>query len=319
MSARAESVSTSEPGDYGQALGAVWPEVGERIRRTLVRRGVPQQMTEDFAQEAAAEALCHEVPFSTPDELFAWTYVVAKNRAVDAHRRDWRLVDAEVPPIVSAGDLGDQVVLRLALQSLQNAVSELPPAELAALSATVRGEPVPSERRSAVRLAVARFRARQRLLAVVEGLLGLLVWAWRRMRRTAGSAGTPLAVALALVALLTPPGMALNRSRSSQKPPSRRPALSGLLRGPSTPGRSKESPPAITDGDPRPKPVPAPVVTIPYRTVIIPSPLGGAASLATRPETAADHFLCFGPLVTGYRCLDYPAPLSSPNPIFSSP
>lgn len=94
---------------------------------------------------------------------------LARNRAVDASRRSQR-ISCEVPSEYLDGcDLERQVQLRQALERVRAAISDLSPAERAAMASTLGGEPAASNRQSAVRIAVARLRARRRLLAAVRG------------------------------------------------------------------------------------------------------------------------------------------------------
>lgn len=314
--------------EYVARLGAVWPGVGRRVREVLAARGVDDQDAEDAAQETALRALRVRPAFVDADDLVRWAVVVAWHYAVDVRRRS-RFVDPScLPDGPSCEDVGHTVELREALRSVRRGMGRLTERERAALVAALTGIPPPerpADRSAAVREAVRRHRARLRLAAMSDGLLGAAVGLTRRVRprrppaRLLPLAGTSIAVA-------SFGGLALVWSGTSVGPA--RAVVARPLAAPVTPAsRSAPTRPPYVPGPDGAGPTYGPGVTrapaltagagagferaVPTTEVTIEAAGGSPGRLGTRPNHAGDRFVCVGPMVTGYRCLDYPPAVRS--------
>ena len=150
----------------------VWPDVDRRLRALLFRRGLDQSSADDVVQEVALRVLAHGVTYESAGDLLRWAAPVACRLHVDLLRHRARLTDpddaAEHP---ARDDVAGEVADRLELQRALRAIATLRPADRAAIIDAVAAEPsVPRDRQEAVRLAVRRHRARNRLAVVLEQL-----------------------------------------------------------------------------------------------------------------------------------------------------
>ena len=62
-----------------QALGAMWPDVRSRLRRSLLRTGAGVDAVDEALAEAATRALSRRLPVASPDDFCRWAFVVARN------------------------------------------------------------------------------------------------------------------------------------------------------------------------------------------------------------------------------------------------
>lgn len=178
------------------SLGAVWPEVSHRLGKLLTSRGAPFDVVDDVVQEVAARALARRVTFTDAGDLMRWAVPVALNLLVDNARAARRVTYADAEPPESVPDVAELVVHRDRVGRVLHAVATLSPADRAALTGP---DETPADRREAVKLAVRRHRARRRLLALVDGVAGLLVGLLRRLRAAAPTAAVAMALPVAFV------------------------------------------------------------------------------------------------------------------------
>jgi DNA-directed RNA polymerase specialized sigma24 family protein len=192
---------------------SVWPDVERRLRALLFRRGLDSPSADDIVQEVALRALAHHVTYASAADLLRWAAPVACNLHVDLVRHRARVLDdpgaTERPATV---DVAREVAHRIELQRAFRGIAKLRPADREALIDAVAAEPVvPRSRQEAVRLAVRRHRARNRLAVVLEQLAAWAAAArlLARPRRFAALALVPAAVA---VPLLVQAGLPHHRS-----------------------------------------------------------------------------------------------------------
>lgn len=180
--------------------------MASRIVRRLRAYGAERMNAEDLASEAVTRALTKKMTFESPEHLFNWTMLVARNLLFDQRRAERRspafcaIDDVDTP---SDHDTPTLVEHRIRLQTVLDALGRLSLDDRMA----VMSDAAPLDRREAVRLNVRRHRARARLRAALAGVAGLLGLPLRlRLRlgvRRARTAGTALAPAAFATALLT--------------------------------------------------------------------------------------------------------------------
>lgn len=178
-------------------LAACWPEASAALRRYLSRRGVSPTDVEDMVQECALRVLAHAPTLLDRDDLLRWCLPVVRNLSVDAYRRGGRLIVIDdVPERPSTQDLHEHVEHRVELARVLKAITQLGIRDREAIFAAVNGDDSgPVDRREAVKLNVRRHRARQRLTALLAGLLGVLGGLSRRIGVAAPAALAGFAVA----------------------------------------------------------------------------------------------------------------------------
>lgn len=188
-----------------QALGAMWPEVRDRLHRSLRRSGVSEDAVDEALAEVAARALARRLPAGSPDDFCRWAFVVARNLLIDATRGGARTVSlAELPDRGDCYDVGEHVASRQQLRATVRAFGRLSHADQEAIRSAI----VPPGRPGrgvleTTREAVRRHRARARL----RGVVGVPAALWVRFRPVpwAGTSGSrianlgPLAAPLLLV------------------------------------------------------------------------------------------------------------------------
>ena len=146
---------------------AVWPEVSERVRRTLKRRGAPEDTIDDALQSAAMKALCHTDGFDSPEGLLRWVTVVAWNEVQAEWRRRARLQVGDLPEPVSVADPAVSVETQMQLDAVVDGLAQLSDAERRAVFSSVAREQDsghPDDAGSKMR----RYRARQHLAQLVD-------------------------------------------------------------------------------------------------------------------------------------------------------
>lgn len=218
--ADADAVSTAQGAPDYIPLGAAafeaqradaWTEALPQLTRFVRSLGVSPEDAEDVVQETATRALAHAIPYTDAQDLLRWCQVTARHLVVDGHRtsrRHIRLVDCDM---AMSSDVHDTVQTRMALQQVLAAVeAQLPGAEQRAIADLLTDAAAPTCRRSQVKSAVARNRARNRLKAivgypwVVAPATAILHWS-RRASRVGGVVSvTSAAAALSLVLGHTP-------------------------------------------------------------------------------------------------------------------
>lgn len=186
-----------------EQLGALWPEVCERVGRVLRGRGVDADRVGDVLQEVAVRALRSDPPVDSVDRLAAWSYVVATRVLVDQARTRGTLALVDDPVSAARHDPSRVVEGRLELERMMRAMARLSPADRAVLLATLDEATGPAaDRHEIVRNAVRRHRARARLTAAMDRLAAAVGTVVLRLRRPWGRAvavgGSALVVALGL-------------------------------------------------------------------------------------------------------------------------
>jgi DNA-directed RNA polymerase specialized sigma24 family protein len=145
----------------------VWPEVSERVRRTLKRRGAPEDTIDDALQSAAMKALCHTDGFDCPQGMVRWVTVVAWNEVQAEWRRRARLQVGNLPEQPSAADPAVDVALRLELDAVADGLARLSDAERRAVFSGIARDQGPCLREDAPSK-MRRYRARQHLAQLVD-------------------------------------------------------------------------------------------------------------------------------------------------------
>lgn len=297
-----------------------WADVAAELWRSLRRRGMAADEASEVVQEVAYRALARDVVFDGVDGLRRWAFVVARNEMAQQARQRARVEPHPDPDSGATRDTADIVESRLATQAVTAAFVQLSASDQAVLREAATGEAAARpgrDRRAAVRLNVQRHRARQRLRALCQGVLGLLVWQWRRVVRPAGQAITAAAPAALAVAVLWSAAVAAptadpSEGRSGAAP---RPSLLSVPLAPAVPtptetvrGHAVQMAAAVgTAAKPATAvgPAAAPSVTPTLPSFAVPvTGVGGSGSISTRPRTADDPLVCADTLVAGVRCAD---------------
>ncbi|HVE95203.1 MAG TPA: sigma-70 family RNA polymerase sigma factor [Acidimicrobiales bacterium] len=294
----------------GFALDLVWDEVARRLHAMLAHRGVRREIAEDVVQETAVRIIEREVPFVDADDLFRWTAVVAWRLVIDAARRDGRLCDLP-REITSNEDVASEAVGRWWLGAVRRGLQQLSPDERAAILDTG----VHADRKTAVRTAVRRHRARARLLTLAESLgvcIALVVRsASLRSRRGAATATLVAATAVSLgphypsypVDEGMPPGTNLRAHvpAAAAVTPDARPAQNAVVDSP-----AKSVPRPVERGVVA---APRDAKALPSTRVTIDGPTG-SGDLGTRPKQDGDALMCV--TVTGLEraCVSLPVQLT---------
>jgi hypothetical protein len=199
---------------------AGWAVTSSTVARYLRARGVQQCDVDDLVQEVALRVLTAR-PGPDPEKVLPWCLVVARNLSVDlARSRSRNLCVADVPETAGPCDVEHEVVQRAELHKVLAALQVLAPADRAAIWDGVNEVPAPPDRKTAVRLAVRRHRARQRLAGAVACALGWLLWPVRRARQLSPAA------ALAPLALAAAVGQLPSQTVAPDDVPAARPAVS---------------------------------------------------------------------------------------------
>ena len=197
--------------DIGSSFERFWPLAQASVERLLRAHHVDHADRDDIVQEVAARAFVRREQFTSLTHLTRWSCRVAANLRVDQVRRRSRISDADVPEASDVIDTARVVEGRVALEQVLSAVSRLSPTDRAALFGP---REVDGDRREAVRLAVQRHRARARLAAMVEGMLGAVAFIWRGLARPAQpvlrdvvtvAAVAAIAVGVPIAAIMKPP------------------------------------------------------------------------------------------------------------------
>jgi len=179
MQGKQTDISNPSTMSPGVGFETVWRELRTRTIALLVRRGAPQDVAEDVAQETAIRLLknWHLLDESRP----TWPFVrrIALNCLVDRHRRERFDTFETVPDRVGPFDVEEQSLARFRLTEVWRAMAGLTPKERAILLAEV-GVADHYVNNSASKM--ARHRARQKLTAAMgrSGAFSGIPLAWRR-------------------------------------------------------------------------------------------------------------------------------------------
>lgn len=291
---------------YAQRFEIAWDVVRPRVVLVLRRRGVSQPDAEDAVQEAAARALAAETPFSDAEDLCRWVLTVARHAAIDEARKRSRVdfgvdVDGE-----SSADVPREALARVRTRAVADAFQTLSPAEQAAIR-FVGTEP---DRRSAVRLNVRRFRARARLLALIDGIAALIAIRWARLRPAARSVAQVAIPIAAVVAVSIP------NSDQARQPLDRRDQHQPLESAATAPLPIDRALLLADAGQAAPAAAAAlqmnpsggrPPVDGPRARVEVPLPSGSwGGEVRPKEPQDGDDFVCVGVLTVPYECV--PAP-----------
>lgn len=280
-------------------IDEAWATVGARLHAMLRRRGVDPDAADDIVQETAARALEHGVEFRDEEDLLRWANVVAWRIALNDWRgRQW-IAASPVPDRPATVPLEDEVIARHTLARVLASLSRLSAADREALR--FGGEA--RTRTEATKHYVRRHRARARLAALVEGLVGVLAAVlWRGRPRTRAAAVAVAAPLLIAAVVLLPHegergGVAVEEAN----------ARDTTIVGPSRPMRGAGLP-ALHDvrsplrpggADPR-----RGVVLPPFEIVVT-----DEIRVAGRPKEPDDHLACWDTVVLGVQCVAEPEPV----------
>ena len=305
-------------GGMPPTLTEVWPEVAERLGRMLRHRGIDRPTAEDAVQETALKVVRAEVAFDGADDLFRWASVVAWRVAVDASRKQRRVELTALPDRPGPTNVALQVEQRTAVEAVGAGLRRLSAADRRALlDAPARGTGL--SRQEAVRLNVRRHRARARLLALLEGMVGVLGWlSVRRHPKMARLAPVSAAMVVPLLStgLVLIPHVAeepRQRVTVAEYEPSR------SARAPA------EAPPPGAEPEPAPHAPPAAPAPVPEADDPLPAaPAGGDVAvrvpvtdgqIGSRARQPEDHDVCVDVTAAVQQCLDAPPLPVTPVPV----
>ena len=141
--------------------------MSERVRRTLKRRGAPEDTIDDALQSAAMKALCHTDGFDSPEGLLRWVTVVAWNEVQAEWRRRARLQVGDLPEPVSVADPAVSVETQMQLDAVVDGLAQLSDAERQAVFSGVAWEQDAGPPDDAS-FKMRRYRARRHLAHLVD-------------------------------------------------------------------------------------------------------------------------------------------------------
>jgi len=179
-----------------------WPLMRMRLLRFLRSRGVAAHAAEDAVQDVAERLLTREVPHTDVDDLMRWCMTVARNAAIDQHRRLRRSVplDSCDEDAVDGPDLHELVEARMRLDRVLRALGNMSYDDVRCVVASL--DDATAEVASPA-LRARRHRLRRRLSEMV-GCFGLFGAVMRALRPRAGRTTLGLSsAAVASVALVT--------------------------------------------------------------------------------------------------------------------
>jgi DNA-directed RNA polymerase specialized sigma24 family protein len=138
-----------------------------RVRRVLQGRRAPPATIDDALQTAALRALQGERRFDTIDGWVNWTIEVAWHEVQIEWRRQARATPGEIPDLPGGRDPGQVIEARLALEAAKKGLDALNFNDRDAILSALddRGD---SDARLNAREKMRRYRARQRLAALME-------------------------------------------------------------------------------------------------------------------------------------------------------
>jgi DNA-directed RNA polymerase specialized sigma24 family protein len=182
---------------------AWWPLMRKRLLKFLRSRGISAHAAEDAVQDVAERLLTRPVPHTDIEDLMRWCMTVARNAAIDQHRRLRRSVPLDRCDDDAAGgsELVDLVEARMRLDRVLRALGNMSDDDVRCVMAGLDDD-IASEVASPA-LRARRHRLRRRLSELVGGfgLAGLVV---RFLRPRTGRATLGLSsAAIASVALVS--------------------------------------------------------------------------------------------------------------------
>ena len=179
-----------------------WPLMHKRLLRFLRTRGISAHAAEDAVQDVAERLLTRQVPHTDIDDLMRWCMTVARNSAIDQHRRLRRSVPLDCCDDTSDGnELVDTVEARMRLDRVLRALGTMSHDEVRCVIAGLDDDFATEVASPAQRARRHRLRRRLSELVGCFGLLGVVV---RALRPRAGRASLGLSsAAVASVALVT--------------------------------------------------------------------------------------------------------------------
>ena len=181
----------------------------KRLLRFLQSRGISAHAAEDAVQDVAERLLTRHVPHTDIEDLMRWCMTVARNSAIDQHRRLRRSVplDGCADDAVDGSELVDTVEARMRLDRVLRVLGTMPYEDVRCVMASLDGET--SAEAASPALRARRHRIRRRLSELV-GCFGLVGVVLRALRPRAGRTLGLSSAAVASVALVTvvagPPG-----------------------------------------------------------------------------------------------------------------
>jgi len=179
-----------------------WPLMRMRLLRFLRTRGVSAHAAEDAVQDVAERLLTRDIPHTDVEDLMRWCMTVARNSAIDQHRRLRRSVplDRCDEDAIDGSELHDLVETRMRLDRVLRALGRMSYDDVRCVVASL--DDAPAEVASPA-LRARRHRLRRRLSEMVGcfGLAGVVI---RALRPRAGRTTLGLSsAAVATVALVT--------------------------------------------------------------------------------------------------------------------
>lgn len=300
-------------------LEDIWSDVDSRLAAMLRRRGVAPHDVEEVVQETATRVITSGVTYSSGDDLFRWAAVVGWRLALDRKRAERRLTGEPVPERRAADDVGRIVENRVVLAEVGRQMGLLSEKDRQALLSSV-GDNGGLTRQESVRQSVARHRARNRLRALLQGLVAVLPWVWAHRRVARPGRWQLAAVSLPLIgaALMSP----LVHTQESNNPPAavvttslptvsetRRleaPAVAAPVH-PARPAATTRARTVPRGGNNGPASVLSPAPTLPGVDAIVPTPRGDTGG-RLRPGQDGEPMLCVKVRREVMECVDSPLP-----------
>jgi hypothetical protein len=279
---------------FDAAAQAVRPLLITRLRRA----GAGPEDAEDVAQEALLRAWDRHIPFEDDGDLLRWCTVVARRAHIDRVRRQVRLMDlGEIVSDAACRDL-EAVELRHVLGTVAGALTLLTERERSSLRPSAS-----PDRRTQIRAAVARHRARARLRLLVGPFAAGLAAAARVVRR-----GVPAATAvgaLAAAVVVVGGGIGTPGSAGPRRPAPPAATVVDVASVAHAAGLLAAAPRQQLAGPAPRAPRPHRVVPAPARPPIVKmdGPAQTRITATQRPPTPDDHIFCLDDSVAGKVCV----------------
>ncbi|MDQ1700504.1 MAG: Sigma-70 region 2 [Frankiaceae bacterium] len=183
-----------------------WPLMRKRLLRFLRSRGVSAHAAEDAVQDVAERLLTRQVPHTDVDDLMRWCMTVARNAAIDQHRRLRRSVSLDCcdDDTDDGSELVDTVEARMRLDRVLRALGTMSYDDVRCVMAGLDGEVATEAASPALR--ARRHRLRRRLSEMVGcfGLAGIVIRALRpRFNRASLGLSSAAVASVALVTVVT--------------------------------------------------------------------------------------------------------------------
>jgi RNA polymerase sigma factor (sigma-70 family) len=276
-----------------------WPYVAAELQQRLRRRGGAAIACEDVVQETALRAWRAQPDFEDPDDLLRWCTTVGRRVLIDDHRRRSKLSVGPVPADTPANQLEPSAHLEAEelRGALHAAVTALPATQRASLTFS-------GDRTSASTMYVRRLRARARIGAAIEGMLGTVAWLHRRLH--ARSPGREVLLGTAVMTAVV--GLVVVTSPVPSAQPMRPKAVQAAPEVDAVTGANPPTTERASRSDPVPPPgSPPPTRQLRERVRISgPTPLGRPAVIRVY-EAGPKPLSCVRlPTIGIDGCVDYP-------------